>query len=82
MTDTAKANRDFADELLAQAREQLAREASARVRPDEERERVIRQQIETTKQRGRDNPLLENKERLRELGREHYRRTGSNGGAT
>jgi hypothetical protein len=53
--------------------EQARREAA--------RAEQLRRQIAATLKAGQENPQLETKDRLRELGREHYRITGAGGGA-
>ena len=84
---SAKPNRDFADGLLEDAREAMARNAEAVRQLEDQLQRAkdrdtaarLRQQIEATKQRGRDREDVG--DRLRELGREHHRITGAGGGA-
>ena len=77
---SAKPNRDFAEELLQAARTELSRQADRHVPTiEEKRVRTLRREIETTRQRG--NRGEDVGERLRELGREHYRHTGTGGGS-
>ncbi len=72
----AKRNRDFADDVLQAAREEMARQEV--VRRNYEIEERLRQQIRAIDRR-KDTPRPEDRERLLELTREHYRRTGASG---
>ena len=83
---SAEANRDLqldsqerleAEKLRVRAASAWAEELKEAAR-ELDQARSLRRQIEATKQNGRDD----NGERMRELGREHFRLAGTGGGAT
>jgi hypothetical protein len=49
-------------------------------RRDAARAEQLRRQISAVQEAGRQDPDLDNKGKLRELGQEHYRITGAGGG--
>jgi len=67
----------IAAEQFRQRRASLWSQELAEAAREAEQARVLRGQIEATKQNGR----TDNGDRLRDLGREHYRLAGTGGGA-